>query len=510
MSPRTWSSTWPFGLDMLAQALKYARAMNILQFFVDVVEQNGTTFEQVLLGARGIDTIDPENIEAVLSTNFDVKLMRISGSPEVFTDYGLGLRAVHFQPLLGSGIFTQDGSLWKRSRSLLRPQFSVNRSQDFEQITRCVQDLIDSLPNEGGTVDFQPLFFKLTLKTTMFLLFGDSVSDVDGGEVAGQESEFSQSFSLAQDYLAHRGRLGQFYWLLYNRAFRDACKKCHHFVDTAVDKALRSVTNPGKLVEDTSAERRSNHSFIDTLTEETQMGNRKVFRDQCFNVLLAGRDTTGCCLSWTFRLLARHQHVLEKLRYEIASVCGLGADAEPPTRDQLRQMAYLSVVIKEGPSHSRNSKGFMISVLRLYPSVPVNSREATRMTTLPVGGGPDGRSPVLVRPGEAVGYCVYAMHRRRDIYGEDADLFRPERWEGDELKNVGWAYLPWNGGPRLCLGQHFALLEISYTVCRIIQVFPNITVPPSEPHVDIGKEKQNLTLVVACADGCRLSLSPEL
>lgn len=75
------------------------------------------------------------------------------------------------------------------------------------------------------------------------------------------------------------------------------------------------------------------------------------------------------------------------------------------------------------------------------------------MTTLPVGGGPDGRSPILVRPGEAVGYCVYAMHRRKDVYGEDAEDFRPERWGGDELKDVGWAYLPFNGGPRLCLGR---------------------------------------------------------
>lgn len=66
-------------------------------------------------------------------------------------------------------------------------------------------------------------------------------------------------------------------------------------------------------------------------------------------------------------------------------------------------------------------------MLRLYPSVPVNSREAVRATTLPNSGGSDGRAPLLVHKGEAVGYCVYAMHRRREIYGEDADEFRPER-----------------------------------------------------------------------------------
>lgn len=87
------------------------------------------------------------------------------------------------------------------------------------------------------------------------------------------------------------------------------------------------------------------------------------------------------------------------------------------------------------------------------------------MTTLPTGGGPDGKAPILVQPGEAVGYCVYVMHRRKDLYGEDADEFRPERWEGDALKDIGWGYLPFNGGPRLCLGRKYypwTFLDIRY------------------------------------------------
>ncbi|POS74692.1 cytochrome P450 CYP4/CYP19/CYP26 subfamilies [Diaporthe helianthi] len=479
LPPKTWNSTWPLGLDMLLKALKYARTMQILQFFLEVVDDNGTTFVQELLGATGIDTVDPENIEAILSTNFE--------------DYGLGLRALHFKPLLGSGIFTQDGAPWKHSRALLRPQFASNRSQNFEQIKTCVQDLIDAIPGDGSTVDLQPLFFKLTFDTTMFLLFGDSVLDSHWGAVAGQESSFAQAFNLAQDYLAHRGRLGQFYWLLNDRTFRDACRRCHRFVDEAVAKALRP--GGGGDQDRGKEELRSNYSFIDALAEQTQ--DKTVLRDQCFNVLLAGRDTTGCCLSWSMRLLARHPQVLRRLRDEVATVCGLGPGSPPPARDDLKplRMPYLSLVVKE--------------VLRLYPSVPVNSREAIRLTTLPVGGGGDGKAPILVRPGQAVGYCVYAMHRRKDIYGDDAEAFRPERWEEDRLRDVGWAYLPFNGGPRLCLGQDFALLEVSYTICRLVQVFPHIAIPASERHVDVGQERQTLTLVVASADGCRLSMGTE-
>ena len=94
-------------------------------------------------------------------------------------------------------------------------------------------------------------------------------------------------------------------------------------------------------------------------------------------------------------------------------------------------------------------------------------RQATKTTVLPVGGGPDGSSAILVRKGEAVSYSVYAMHRRKDLYGEDADRFRPDRWEagsgkgGPDLRNIGWGYLPFNGGPRVCLGRECNVLSFS-------------------------------------------------
>ena len=85
-------------------------------------------------------------------------------------------------------------------------------------------------------------------------------------------------------------------------------------------------------------------------------------------------------------------------------------------------------------------------------------RQALKATVLPVGGGSDGKSPILLRRQEAVGYSPYVMHRRKDLYGEDADQFRPDRWDpdppkGPDLTNIGWGYLPFNGGPRVCLGR---------------------------------------------------------
>ncbi|KAI0399301.1 cytochrome P450 [Xylaria palmicola] len=469
---RPWNARWPLGLDLFLRALVVAKEGHILKLFLTIIDECGCTFVQHLFGIPGIDTIDPENIEAVLSTNFN--------------DYDLGLRPMTFRALLGNGIFTQDGAEWKHSRQLLRPQFASNRKQNFVEIQECVERLVASIP-AGDAVDLQPLFFKLTFETTMFLLFGEYAYDLNG--VTEQESTFANAFNLGQDYLAHRGRLGHMYWLFSGKKFRDACRTCHTFIDEVVGKALRASEDKGQHRE---ADSEGNYIFIDALVQQTQ--DPIVLRDQCLNILLAGRDTTGCCLSWTFRLLARHQKVLNRLRQEIESVVGLGLEAPPPTRDDLKRMPYLALVLKE--------------VLRLYPSVPVNSRAAIRPTTLPIGGGPDGRSPVFVPEGRAVGYCVYAMHRRKDIYGEDAGKFRPERWEGDELKHIhNYAYLPFNGGPRLCLGQDFALLEASYTVARLVQLYPEIKVPSSEAEVEIGDERQNLTLVVSCAEGCVVSMN---
>jgi cytochrome P450 len=98
------------------------------------------------------------------------------------------------------------------------------------------------------------------------------------------------------------------------------------------------------------------------------------------------------------------------------------------------------------------------------------------------------------------------MHRRKDIYGPDADKFRPEWWENDELDNVGWGYLPFNGGPRVCLGQEFAMLEAKYTVVRLLQTFEHIEAGADRFDRAVGEERQVLTLVVSSADGCEVKM----
>jgi len=144
--------------------------------------------------------------------------------------------------------------------------------------------------------------------------------------------------------------------------------------------------------------------------------------------------------------------------------------------------------------------------LRLYPAVPANLRFASKTTFLPRGGGPDGRSPVLIRRGMGITYCAYHVHRRKDLYGEDAAAFRPERWEQSRLASIKTGYLPFNVGPRICPGQDLALMEASYGIARLIQAFPNIKLPPDHVWEEPGSEGQVLPLVMASADGCKIML----
>jgi cytochrome P450 len=137
--------------------------------------------------------------------------------------------------------------------------------------------------------------------------------------------------------------------------------------------------------------------------------------------------------------------------------------------------------------------------LRVHPVVPGNSRLANHDTVLPRGGGPDGSAPVFVPKGTLVGYSVYSMHRRTDFYGADSEDFRPERWE---TLRPSWEYLPFNGGPRICLGQQYALTEASYVTVRMLQEFK--TMESRDP----GPWEENLTLTLCSANGTKVGLTP--
>ena len=124
-----------------------------------------------------------------------------------------------------------------------------------------------------------------------------------------------------------------------------------------------------------------------------------------------------------------------------------------PSLEQLKAARYLRALIDES--------------LRLYPPVPSNGREAKANAILPRGGGADGQAPIFVAQGTIVAWSVYTLHRHPDFYGDDAQEFRPQRWMGNEAIKPSLEYIPFHGGPRICLGRKTANAAHS-PCCRLI------------------------------------------
>lgn len=120
----------------------------------------------------------------------------------------------------------------------------------------------------------------------------------------------------------------------------------------------------------------------------------------------------------------------------------------------------------------------MSKALRLHTVLALVGKEASIDTTLPRGGGPDHKAPIFVAKGTFIAYSFLALHRRKDLFGEDAHEFKPERWE---TLRPGWNYLPFNGGPRICVGQQYALTEAQYVLIRFLQTFSAIESRDPEP-----------------------------
>lgn len=159
--------------------------------------------------------------------------------------------------------------------------------QNLDLFREHVDNLLARMPNDG-VVDLQPLFFSLTLDTTTALLFGSSIyslrADID------QENDnklFAESFNIAQEGLAKRFRLAPFHFLYNPADFRLACANVHRFVDQYIEKLKGEKAFFGD----------ESYSFIGQVARES--ASDEGLRDQLLNVLLAGRDTTACCLSWT-------------------------------------------------------------------------------------------------------------------------------------------------------------------------------------------------------------------
>lgn len=406
----------PWGLDFPVKACKYFMRNQAMNAWLDEWIKLGAdknlnyTMElRIMADIRVIMTADPENIKAILTTQF--------------SDYGKGEQFhKEWDDFLGDSIFTTDGKTWSDARALIRPMFQRERVADLDLVEQHVQELFAHIGNgDGHEVDARNLFFRFALDASTHFLFGHSA-----GSLTNEETEFALAFDEVQRKQALAGRAGPLRHFMSMRSFYRGLRTMDRFIEPWITEAL-SMTQ-----EQLDKKLSKTDTFLHALARRTR--DRKVIRDQLVALLLAGRDTTSTTLSWMILELARNPKVVAKLRAEIAE--NVGTNGQRPSYEHIKNMKYLTWIINE--------------TLRLYPVVPFNVRTSLQDTTLPRGGGPDGKSPIGIPKNTPVGYSTLIMQRRKDLYPPISEDFPydplewvPERWATWQPRaHGGWTFIP--------------------------------------------------------------------
>ncbi|CAM1501817.1 Fc.00g038010.m01.CDS01 [Cosmosporella sp. VM-42] len=425
----------PFlGIDWISNMVKAVRSFTILQVWDRYFHTIGNTFWAQNVGDWILMTNEPENVKALLQSQFET--WPIGGLRQKVLIMALGPR----------GIFSVNGKEWHTARSMIRPSFVRNQIADLECTDRHVENFLERIPRDGGKVDLQDLFYLFTMDVSTDFMFGYSTNTLV--KPSPEALDFTQSFDYALLSASNRARLGWVAFLLPDKKLDSSVATCKRFIDRYIQEAL---------AEGQTKERP--YVFMNEMLDSG--ASHEYIQQQLLAMILGGRDTSASTMSSLFWVLARRPDVLRKLREEIGTLEG-----RRPSWEDLKDLKYLNMVFKE--------------TLRLWAPVSTNSRLSATDTILPRGGGPEGKSPLFVPKGTLCRWSLHSLHRRKDVFGEDAEEFRPERWE--KLRTM-WEYLPFSGGPRICIGQQFALTQMLYLTTRVLQTFEMFEAADDKPMV---------------------------
>lgn len=448
-----------FGLDVAFSMFKsYGEGQRSAKF-KEQHETFGPTFQSVALGKTRIFTINPDNLRAIFSTDFK--------------DWGVQpLRLPPWEPFLGKGVLDTDGAFWRHSRDMVQPLFRKEQISDLASFDVHVTRLLELIPKDGYTVDLQPLFARLILDFTTEFLFGESVECLTSSPDK-DAMVFFEAFHYGQAGIGKRTQLPYWTAVTRDKKFWQASKIVRDFVDGYIDRAVLRCDSK-------SPEKRRKYILADELVRTTN--DKGDIRNQLLNTFLAAHDTTAVLMTNVFFNLARNPEVYNKLRKEVLQI-----DPKEASFDELKSLPYLRNVVTE--------------TSRLTPVVGQSARIALQNTILPSGGGPSGKSPIYVHKGTSVQFNFFALHRRPKVYGQDAGTFRPERW--DTLQVGSWDFLPFIGGPRVCPAQQMALMQVRFTVSRVVQNFRSI-----ENRDPVLEFVEQYKISSASKNGCKVALIP--
>ncbi len=355
--------------------------------------------------------------------------------------------------LLGDGLFVSEGDLWLRQRRLMQPAFHRQRVAAYGEVMATYSTRRAAGWHDGAVMDIHPEMMALTRDIAAKTLFDADV--LDEARVIDDASHFLAEY--------------------FGKRFGSLLQLVPSWVPTPANLRLRrAVRGLDEVVYRMIADRRRRPADrVDLLSillqaqdadDGSRMTDRQV-RDEVMTLFLAGHETTAVALSWAWHLLGQYPEVDARLADELRAVLG----GRPPTVADLPALRYTEMVITES--------------MRLYPPAYGIARQAVKPTEV-------AEQPM--RPGAFVIMPAWVVHRDARWF-DKPDQFRPERWDADAARRLHrFAYFPFGGGPRQCIGNTFAMMEAILVLAAIAQRFrlalvPGQTVIPA-PYITLRPE----------------------
>lgn len=331
---------------------------------------------------------------------------------------------------LGEGLLNSDGDFWRRQRKLMQPAFHVNRISAYaDTMVQYAQRMIDSW-QDGDIRDIAEDMMQVTL-----YIVGKTLFDTDFSTTSGEVAE-ALDYMLADIIDASQTVIRLPDWMPTPLKYRKkrTIDLLNRVVMPMIHARRSSKEDTGDLLS----------MLLLAQDDDGQGMSDEQIRNEALTLVLAGHETTANALTWTLYLLSQYPDVAEKLHVEVTRVLG----NRQPTLADLKDLHYTEQVIKEG--------------MRVYPPVWSVARQTQQATQL--GRYPIGKYATAIIP-------IWAVHHDERWY-PNARAFEPERWADDRANAVPrYAYLPFGGGPRVCIGNSFAMMEAQLILVSIIQKY---------------------------------------
>jgi cytochrome P450 len=344
--------------------------------------------------------------------------------------------------LIGEGLVLSEGELWERQRERIQPAFYMDRIAEYaDAMTAPVRRAADDW-SEGAVVDIEDEMKALTLRILVRSIFGSDIDFDDRGirETVENLQEPGQPIKQPVARMVPK-------WVPIPmwRRYKEGIEEMESVIETFVEARRGNLEGNTDLL-----------SMLLAATDDDGEGmSEKLLRDELMTFLFAGHETTATALTFTWYLLAQNPDVAGKLHAELDEVLG----DRPPEFDDLSDLTYTEHVLEEA--------------MRLYPPVPQIPRETTHAVDLGGYNVPDGAT---VAPSQ------WVIHRDERFW-EDPMSFRPERF-AEERDRPRFAYFPFGGGPRRCIGQQFAMVEGQLILATLARRFGLELV--SDPDIDLS------------------------